>query len=184
MEEIVIPTVVLVHGYRIDCADGRCGTIGFETDETKAQQQVDRHKGVHRAHEEQVRAYAAEIQAANGDADKPLPDIHLTCPRCMAAIGAAHDARCDVARCLDNGGQRALREHVFFNGGKAEDHTCGHDVWTGYYPGEKEAAEYGVPVMVLKELGSWDKATLRWVLPEGWEQTMHERGLGPKMSGA
>jgi hypothetical protein len=56
------------------------------------------------------------------------------CPDCAVAPGKIHHGYCDVARCLVTGGQR------FSCWG---DHDCGHDTWTGEWPGYAEATEFG-----------------------------------------
>lgn len=57
-----------------------------------------------------------------------------TCPDCDARIGDEHGDQCDVARCWVTGGQRlsCMMRH---------DH--GDDTWTGRWPGEAEAEEFG-----------------------------------------
>lgn len=65
-----------------------------------------------------------------------------TCPDCGAGINVKHDASCDVARCLATGRQRIGCEFGSVFGGD-EDHDCGRDVWTGYWPGEVDAARLG-----------------------------------------
>ena len=57
------------------------------------------------------------------------------CPDCGVAPGKIHHGHCDVARCLVTGGQR------FSCWGDHDD--CGHDTWTGEWPGEMEATEFG-----------------------------------------
>lgn len=189
MEEIPIPKVTLVKGWRVDCPDGKCGTIGFHEKREDAVREQTRHEELHSEHEKSICEKVADVLEVNADPDKPLPDVHLTCPGrgCGVMIGRPHTKVCDVAQCLSTGAQRAFREHVPplpTGEGDIDDphHTCGESLWTGYYPGEKEAAEYGVPVMVLKALGRWDQATARWTMDEGWEQRMQEQGLGPAIS--
>ena len=59
--------------------------------------------------------------------------IQAYCPECHVSIGMPHLDGCDIAQCYNCGGQRL---------------TCqckepGNDTWTGYWPGTKEAEEYG-----------------------------------------
>jgi hypothetical protein len=178
--------VTVVPGFMVGCADVRCGVDGqvkFFTDVHEAEKYRTDHIDVHRQHAERIKAILGEYKTDdNGSVVGASPG--LFCSGCSATIGEEHGPYCDVARCLPTGAQRAYRDHVIMNGGIPENHDCGKDIWTGYYPGEKEAAEYGVPVMVLKELGRWDADKLAWVMDEGWEQRMQERGLGPAISGA
>jgi hypothetical protein len=62
------------------------------------------------------------------------------CPDCQVGVGVEHSDGCDVARCMDNGGQRlacsAFQEtrHAGY---------CGDDTWSGYWPGVMECEEFG-----------------------------------------
>lgn len=56
------------------------------------------------------------------------------CPGCGVLPHYEHDDGCDVARCQETGFQR-LTCH--------EDHACGHDIWTGEWPGVAECIEFG-----------------------------------------
>lgn len=56
------------------------------------------------------------------------------CPDCAVEPSEEHCDYCDVARCLATGGQRLSC---------LGDHDCGHDVWTGVWPGMDEATEFG-----------------------------------------
>jgi hypothetical protein len=56
------------------------------------------------------------------------------CGDCGAKPGQPHTDGCDVARCLQTGLQRLSC---------GEDHDCGHEVWTGRWPGEAECQEFG-----------------------------------------
>lgn len=82
----------------------------------------------------------------------PAPDAPRNCPDCGAHIGDPHDSGCDVARCLATGGQRLMCE--LDDGILAElfgipvsngqpGHHCGHQVWTGLWPGVAECREFG-----------------------------------------
>lgn len=174
--DLVLPTVALVHGYMVTCSNENCGRLKFIDDESEARRYGEDHRSAHRAHEQKMR----DMLADGEDMDIPnAPRVGLHCPTCRAVVGEEHQPTCDVARCLDNGGIRALRDHMIMNGGITENHDCGHDVWTGYYPGEKEAAFYGVTKTVLLKLGRWDRRKCSWVLDEGYEQKMLEQGLAP-----
>lgn len=178
---IVLPEVSLVLGYKVICADPKCGRVGFEPSEEDAEAKRQTHLDAHLKHEKSMRE---KLAALLGDEEigesGPMPSLNCPSSLCKAPLGFAHVADCDVAVCLSTGAQRKMRDHVPAND---PAHECGNDVWTGYYSGEPEALTYGVPVRVLKTLGVWDEATLRWVLPEGWEKAMHERNLGPKIQG-
>jgi hypothetical protein len=91
------------------------------------------------------------------------------CPDCGVAIGAAHHAGCDVARCWVTGRQRlsCSRAH------EAGDLDCGQDRWSGRWPGEAECEQYGWLIdpegLRLADLNrlvtecDWDRAARRWV---------------------
>ncbi|HEY6117203.1 MAG TPA: hypothetical protein VI172_14725 [Candidatus Dormibacteraeota bacterium] len=117
------------------------------------------------------------------------------CPDCAVRPGVAHEDDCDVARCLETGGQRlscAQRPVVTDLGGGAvgvRPHDCGHNVWTGEWPGDAECREFGwwvqdrcdeglgfVPCAsgapgAVEDLGRlsrdavWSRERARWVLP-------------------
>ncbi len=57
------------------------------------------------------------------------------CPDCCAAIGEEHADGCDIARCLLEGHQRL---------GCPSDHNCGHDKWTGLWPGVEDCHRLGL----------------------------------------
>lgn len=59
--------------------------------------------------------------------------ISAYCPECHASIGTHHKDGCDVAQCLNCGGQRL----------SCGCSNPGKDTWDGYWPGTKEAEEYG-----------------------------------------
>lgn len=64
------------------------------------------------------------------------------CPDCGAAVEQPHADGCAVARCLHTGGRRlACASH--HRADLEPDHGCGRDVWTGQWPGEAEAEEFG-----------------------------------------
>jgi hypothetical protein len=176
-----MPEIKIVQGYWVVCTNERCNPeepIAFSEKEEDAKKILEVHKEVHQAH-------LNRLKELLGEPVTPSPATHvqvprgLQCPTCFAEVGQRHTRACDVAVCLENGGQRALRDHV----PPFERHEdCGQDVWTGFFPGEKEAAEYGVPMNVMKQLGRWDKERRRWVMEDGWYQKMQELGLGPRIS--
>lgn len=61
------------------------------------------------------------------------------CRDCGALPGQAHEDECDVARCLATGRQRLMCDGPAAHPGR----DCGHDVWTGRWPGEAECEEFG-----------------------------------------
>lgn len=56
------------------------------------------------------------------------------CHDCLAKPGEAHDRGCDVAICLQTGGQQIACD---------EAHDCGTDIWTGETHGTPECIEFG-----------------------------------------
>ncbi len=62
-------------------------------------------------------------------------ELRESCPDCGAKVGQIHDRNCDVQRCTVHRNQRMVCDCV------------GHDdelaAWTGYWPGEIEAASLG-----------------------------------------
>lgn len=173
---IRIPKIELVSGFQIRCSHVRCGAIDFAKKRRKAEELADQHTEYHRAHEEAVRKHlnaleeAQEISAVNG----VILVARMTCPTCHANIGQAHDENCDVARCMVDGSQRKYKSHIpALETGEGDidnpEHHCGIDVWTGFYPGEREAGKYGVSVDVLRRYGVWSSDAMEWTLPEGWE---------------
>ena len=58
------------------------------------------------------------------------------CHDCGAAPGSPHDDGCDVARCMECGGQRISCKHYDSEIGWGQ-------VWTGKWPGVAECEEFG-----------------------------------------
>lgn len=54
-----------------------------------------------------------------------------SCPDCAVEVGRPHSVGCDVARCLKTKQQRLT----------CNCEECGFDIWTGFWPGVKEAYE-------------------------------------------
>jgi hypothetical protein len=177
-QESHLPNVVVKPVFAIYCDNPSCvdHEIDILFDRKAADDKAQAHLTGHREHEAALAKYIGEA-AVQGETIGPIPRS-MCCPgpRCGASIGEPHISSCDVARCLETGAQRVLLAHV------PHPNDCGHDVWTGFYPGEKEAQEYGVPLNLLGKLGRWDKDKLRWVLDDGWEQRMQELGMGPRIS--
>lgn len=65
------------------------------------------------------------------------------CPSCRVEIGAKHVGWCEVARCLHNGEQLLLHQVKGHPEDWHSDGDCIPDTWTGYWPGELEAALMG-----------------------------------------
>lgn len=170
-----LPKVELTSGFEVRCDHPTCGRIGFEHKRAKAEQLKNKHEDIHIEHELKIKKLLAN--QAKSVADEDMPDFvlpELRCPTCLAGIGFSHLATCDVARCLPTGAQRLFREHIP-TGPEGENHNCGMDIWTGYYPGEKEATEYGVPMDTLKREGHWDAEKVRWILPDDWAEKLQAR---------
>lgn len=62
----------------------------------------------------------------------------MNCPDCGVMPGVCHEDGCDVARCAWTGLQRLACQVLW-----REGDDCGHDLWTGRWPGELECEEYG-----------------------------------------
>ncbi|MGW5053967.1 hypothetical protein [Actinokineospora sp. NPDC004072] len=67
-----------------------------------------------------------------------LMDYREQCPDCDVAVGEPHLSDeyngCDIARCLVTGHQRLMCDL---------DHDCGHDTWTGTWPGHTDCERLG-----------------------------------------
>ena len=72
----------------------------------------------------------------------PLPN----CPDCGAAPGSIHNPHCDVELCSSCGGQRLF---CFCDGW----HDSALARWTGFWPGECEAAFLGIDLNELIDRG-------------------------------
>jgi hypothetical protein len=68
--------------------------------------------------------------------------LNPCCPDCGAPVAHPHTEGCAVARCLYTGGRR-LSCGSRHRADLELDHACGGDAWTGRWPGEAEAAEFG-----------------------------------------
>lgn len=66
-------------------------------------------------------------------------NIRRYCPDCDVEIGTAHTEHCDVARCLECGGQRLSCDCA----------DPGEDRWTGEWPGKVECREFGWYVLFV-----------------------------------
>jgi hypothetical protein len=181
-DNLAIPEVEVVSGFQIRCGHPNCGVIGFEKKRVAAEEKKAMHRRSHEEHEKSIREHLKAIQGEENDLAVlgiPLtPQLH--CPACLVGIGDAHPVACDVARCLVTGGQRRLRSHVTDDPRHQEEgyvHQCGADIWTGYYPGEREASKYGVPLDTLKREGHWDAEKWEWVLPDDWAEKVVERQM-------
>lgn len=120
--------------------------------------------------------------------DEPQPFPGDKC-NCGARVGEKHKKDCDVAVCLATGIQRLMCDGRASHPGEG----CGHDVWTGKWPGVQECEDYGwYAIWVDPEPGQqfgrfeacpkdhpggrpdlnrlmrecrWDRAGQRWVIP-------------------
>ena len=92
-----------------------------------------------------------------------LLEARERCPDCEVAIGEEHVDGCDVARCLVNGRQQLSCE---------DDHDCGWDVWSGWWPGTVDCEQLGWMIGPgLPDLNRlyteavWDPERCLWVKP-------------------
>jgi hypothetical protein len=97
-----------------------------------------------------------------------LIDYQDRCPDCDVAVGEAHsydevNGGCDVARCLVTGLQRLSCGH---------SHDCGHDVWSGRWPGQLDCERLGWMIGPgLPDLNrlyveaTWDAERCAWAKP-------------------
>ncbi len=69
------------------------------------------------------------------------------CHDCGVAPGTAHNRHCDVARCLNCGGQRL----------SCDCPQAGKDIWTGEWPGKADAIRFGFWCVETKIPGAWWK---------------------------
>lgn len=119
-----------------------------------------------------------------------------SCNDCGAPVGEPHSPGCDVARCLVTGGQRisceggdGLGHAVEVMPGCFEVRDCGHQVWSGAWPGVAECEELGWHSYLVPYEGwtrcepdhpeagtdlnrlfaeaEWDRAACRWRRPGG-----------------
>lgn len=69
------------------------------------------------------------------------------CGDCRVQPGERHDQGCDVARCISTGEQwiQCPGETHQYHGREYGEHAgiCLPDIWTGVWPGEMEAIEFG-----------------------------------------
>lgn len=61
------------------------------------------------------------------------------CPDCAATAGEPHTDHCEMARCIGTGRQRLHCEML----GTSQNHDCGHQTWSGEWPGNVECREFG-----------------------------------------
>jgi hypothetical protein len=99
------------------------------------------------------------------------------CHDCAAKPGEPHSDGCDTARCLVSGIQRLQCD---------EPHDCGHDVWTGEWPGTTECREFGWYSRWADDAGQpIDYATggLERIQAGHWEQCgPGDPGAGPDLN--
>jgi len=102
-----------------------------------------------------------------------------SCPDCETGIGEEHIDGCDVARCLVTGHGRLACD---------ADHDCGHDTWTGWWPGIVECLQFGwkradgdPDLDRLHSEATWDRGRLTWV-PTG-DQACGASNRMPLLSG-
>lgn len=169
-EEMKIPAIEAVNGWMVVCKSANCGPVGF-VEGTAGKDAREKMIAEHVAYHEQHNAAIKRVlQQHNAEVmGKPK------CPDCNVDIGEKHEDGCDVARCLWLGIQR-LSEHDHKLAGR-----CGEDVWTGQWPGESEAAFYGLTLNELQRRGYWDRDKLKWVVPdleEGVVKYLETAGTG------
>jgi len=115
-------------------------------------------------------------------------EILWPCGDCATELGELHKDGCDVERCPRCGGQfiscRCIyeihgmnwntlqRDHpdIYRDGPTAEmearyDKEWGarRMPWTGHWPGDSEASEYGISLNDLHTLCRWDVELQRWI---------------------
>jgi hypothetical protein len=169
--EMKLPKVDAQTGYMVTCSHKQCGPVGFAAKRVGRDELIAAHLAEHKAHNDRVSATLARL-AEQEDQAAEISGVRidpvLVCPgdKCGVPIGFPHEKDCDVARCLVTGTQRALIEHIkHLDPSDREEHKCGADVWTGYWPGDYEAAKYGTTRNDVLRHGTWDVALLEWVMP-------------------
>lgn len=167
---IKLPKVEVQRGYMVTCHAANCGPIGFAPKQSGAQKLEADHLAEHKRHNDRVTKQLEQLEKDQKDAAEKSgvnidPILHCPGDKCNAPVGLPHTSECDVARCLVTGTQRRLIEHIKNLAPEdREAHKCGNDVWTGYWPGDYEAALYGVQRNDVQRMGRWDVDRLQWVI--------------------
>jgi hypothetical protein len=168
MGEVNLPNVGKARVFVVECS--KCGVVSFNKLPSEADDSIKEHLAEHIAINERIKRVLAQNQAetealasATGVTLEPI----LQCPddMCRVPIGFEHFKTCTVARCMVTGTQRLLIEHIkHLDPADRENHKCGQDVWTGYWPGDKEAAQYGTTRNAVMMYGKWDPEQMQWVM--------------------
>ena len=90
------------------------------------------------------------------------------CPDCGAKAGNPHKPGCDVELCSVCGGQRLMCDSI----GVHEEHDPKFARWTGFWPGELEAAALGVD---LNELAIQGLMAVLYAKPGGAQAKRRKR---------